>query len=156
MGEIVSIGKLVKIIRNFKKQDRKIVLAGGCFDILHPGHVIFLQKARKAGDILVVFLESDQKVKKLKGINRPVLGQKERAKVLSALQAVDYVVLLPFLKTNLDYDQLISRIRPDVIATTSGDENISYHQRSAKRVGAKLKAVTKIIGGYSTSKILNY
>lgn len=155
MGEIVSIGKLVKILRNFKKQDRKIVLAGGCFDILHPGHVIFLQKARKAGDILVVFLESDQKVKKLKGINRPVLGQKERAKVLSALQAVDYVVLLPFLKTNLDYDQLISRIRPDVIATTSGNENISYHQRAADKVGAKLQAVTKIIGGYSTSKILS-
>lgn len=155
MGEVVSLGKMSLFATALKLQGQTIVLTGGCFDILHPGHVIFLEKAKKAGDKLIVLLESDGKVKKLKGINRPVQSQKERAKVLSALRAVDYVVMLPFLKTDSDYDRLISRIKPNVIATTFEDENIIYHQRSAKKVGARLKAVTRLIGDYSTSKILN-
>ncbi len=132
---------------------KKIVLVGGCFDILHPGHVIFLEKAKQAGDILIVLLESDEKVRKLKGINRPVHIQKERAKILSALRSVDYVVMLPFMKKSLDYDQLIAQIKPDVIAATFGDINI-HHKRIAKKVGAKLKFVTKIIGNHSSSRIL--
>lgn len=142
MGEVVSKGK-------------KIVLVGGCFDVLHPGHVIFLEKAKKEGDILVVLLESDQKVRQLKGISRPVHSQKERAKVLSALRFVDTVVMLPFMKKSLDYDDLISKIKPDVIAATFGENNAD-HQRVASKVGAKLKFVTKIIGNHSTSKILGH
>lgn len=137
-----------------KKQGKVVVLAGGCFDILHPGHVIFLEKAKKTGDILVVFLESDQKVKELKGVNRPVHTQQERAQVLSALRAVDCVVMLPYMKFEAEYDELIAKIKPDVIAATSKDTNNPHYQRSAKLVGAKLKVVTKIIGNYSTSRLL--
>lgn len=135
---------------------RKIVLVGGCFDVLHPGHVIFLEKAKKAGDRLVVMLESDKKVKILKGANRPVHTQKSRAKVLSALKSVDQVVRLPFMENEAQYDRLIAKIKPDIIATTKGHASVSHHQRSAKLVGAKLKFVTNIIGGYSTSRILNH
>lgn len=144
MAEIISI----------KKKGKVVVLAGGCFDILHPGHVIFLEKAKKVGNILVVLLESDQKVKELKGVNRPVHTQQERAQVLSALRAVDRVVMLPYMKFEAEYDELIAKIKPDVIAATSKDTNNPYYQRSAKLVGAKIKVVTKIIGNYSTTRLL--
>lgn len=124
--------------------------------MLHPGHVIFLQKAKKAGDILVILLESDEKVKQLKGANRPVHNQKMRAKVLASLTSVDLVVKLPFMEEDDQYDQLILKIKPDVIAATSGYPNINYHKRAADLVGVKLIYVTKIIGNHSTSKILSH
>lgn len=156
MGKVVSIGKLAELVKSFKKQHRKIVLVGGCFDILHPGHVIFLQKAKKTGDILIVLLESDEKVRVLKGKDRPVLTQNERAIVLSALEQVDHVVMLPFMKSDTEYDDLVERIKPDVIAVTAKDTNIHHHQRSAKKFGAKLESVTEMIGNYSTTHILNH
>ncbi|MDP3733538.1 MAG: adenylyltransferase/cytidyltransferase family protein [Candidatus Daviesbacteria bacterium] len=141
MGEVVSKGK-------------KIVLVGGCFDVLHPGHVVFLEKAKKEGDILVVLLECDKKVRQLKGISRPVHNQKERAKVLSALRSVDCVVMLPFMHKEEEYDAIIQKIKPKVIAATSGDCANKFKQRSAKLVKAKLKYVTRLIGNHSSSKIL--
>lgn len=155
MGETLSTRSIVAIIRNLKKQNKKIVLAGGCFDVLHPGHVIFLEKAKKAGDILIVILESDKKVKQLKGANRPVHTQKERAQVLSALRVVDYVVMLPFMELESSYDQLIQKIKPGIIAVARGQTDIEYHKRIAAVTGADLKYVTKKIGNHSTSTILN-
>ncbi|TSC86259.1 MAG: glycerol-3-phosphate cytidyltransferase TagD [Microgenomates group bacterium Gr01-1014_7] len=134
---------------------KKIVLVGGCFDVLHPGHVIFLEKAKEEGDFLMVLLEPDQKVKKLKGIKRPVHSQKERAKVLLALKSVDQVVMLPNIETEKEYNDIIKKIKPDVIAATKGDKNARFHKRSANLAGAKFKYVTNIIGDYSTSRILN-
>lgn len=132
------------------------VLAGGCFDVLHPGHVIFLEKAKKRGDRLIVLLESDQKVKILKGDNRPVHTQKERAKILSALTAVDQVISLPFMDNEAQYDRLIAKIKPDIIAVTDGYDNVKHHQRVADKIGAKLKYVTKVIGNYSSTGILSH
>lgn len=154
MAEIIDIKKIVAISVDIKAQERKIVLVGGCFDILHPGHIVFLDKAKKTGDILVVMLESDKKIRELKGLKRPVHSQKERAAVLAALNFVDYIVMLPYIKNNLAYGSLIKKINPDVIAVTKG-EDISHHQRAANLVGAKLKFVTKMIGNYSSSRILN-
>lgn len=133
---------------------KSLVLVGGCFDVLHPGHVVFLKKAKKAGDYLLVLLESDQKIRQLKGEGRPVHTQKERAKNLSALGFVDFIICLPWLKTDLEYDELILKIKPDIIAATYGDGNIEHKKRVALKIGAKLVFVTKIIGEYSTSKIL--
>lgn len=154
MNEVVSIGQLTEVVNGLKNIGKSIVLAGGCFDILHPGHVIFLEKAKKAGDVLMVLLESDEKIKLLKGINRPVHSQKERAQVLSALHYIDYVVLLPVMKKDADYDQLVIKIKPDVIAATARDKNIHYYQRTAKLVGAKVRIVTKEIGSYSTTSLI--
>lgn len=154
MEKVVPKSKLAEFVRGLKKENKKLVLAGGCFDLLHPGHVVFLTKAKKEGDILIVILESDKKVKKLKGDKRPIHSQKERAKSLSLLKAVDYIVLLSYMKLDAEYDELIGKIRPDVIAATSGG-NAFHHQRMAKMLGAKLKFVTKTIGNYSTSRILS-
>lgn len=151
MAQVLNVDNIPDILQKFKNE--KVVLTGGCFDVLHPGHVIFLQKAKEAGDILVVLLESDEKIKKLKGVNRPVHTQKERAKILSALKVVDYVVLLPSLETEEEYDELIAKLKPDIIAVTKGIDDY-HHKRVSKLVGARFKYVTGIIGDYSTTKIL--
>lgn len=133
---------------------KRVVLAGGCFDVLHPGHVIFLEKAKRAGDRLIVLLESDEKIKEIKGVNRPVHSQKERALVLKALKFVDEVILLPYMATEKEYDAVIQKIKPDIIAVTFGDPQIHHKIRSAKLVGAKLKYVTRLTGNHSTTKVL--
>lgn len=154
MGTVVTIKQLPRLIQDLKSKGKSIVLVGGCFDVLHPGHIIFLQKAKKKGDILVVLLENDQRVKELKGISRPIHNQRQRALVLSALTFVDYVVMLPFMDKEEEYDRVIYQIKPDVIAVTSGDKTNHYKKRSAKKVHAKLKYVTRMIGNHSTSRIL--
>ncbi|OGE18707.1 hypothetical protein A3J19_03425 [Candidatus Daviesbacteria bacterium RIFCSPLOWO2_02_FULL_41_8] len=156
MEKIISLGKLSSHIATFKNQGKKTVLVGGCFDILHPGHVIFLKKAKKIADILIVFLESDKKVCELKGANRPVHSQRMRATVLSALAAVDYIILLPYLRSEADYDKAVQKIKPAIIAMTAGYERIEHHKRAAKLTGAKLQYVTKRIKDYSTGKILGH
>lgn len=137
-------------------RNKKVVLVGGCFDILHPGHVIFLQKAKKMGDNLVVLLESDEKIKQLKGNHRPFFNQKERAVVLKGLKFIDQIIMLPFIKSDADYEKVIKKLKPDIIAATFGAPDNYHKQRIAKIVGAKLKYVSKIVGSYSTSKILNH
>lgn len=151
MATVLNVDHIPGILQKLK--NKKVVLTGGCFDVLHLGHVIFLQKAQKVGDILVVLLESDEKIKKLKGVNRPVHTQKERAKILAALKVVDYVMLLPSLETEEEYDELIAQLKPDIIAVTKGIDDY-HHKRVSKLVGARLKYVTGIIGDYSTTKIL--
>lgn len=129
----------------------KTVLVGGCFDVLHPGHLIFLKKAKKCGDKLIVLLESDKKIKLLKGKDRPVQTQKTRAKALKALGFVDEVVNLPFLESEEVYDEVVKKIKPDIIAITKDYPESIHHKRATKLVGAKLKYVTRIIGNYSTT-----
>lgn len=152
---IILANQVSRLSKVLKKQGKKIVVVGGCFDILHPGHIIFLEQAKRAGDSLLVLLESDARVRRLKGIGRPVHNQKQRALVLSALKTVDHIIMLPDMKRNEDYDQLITLIAPDVIAATAGDENNAYRKRAAKLAGAIFKIVTKIIGNHSTSALLS-
>lgn len=154
MGEIVPLGKISTVVRKIKKAGKSICVAGGCFDVLHPGHVIFLAKAKKQADALIVLLESDQKVRQLKGVNRPVHTQQERALILASLSSVDLVVMLPNMDKGEEYDRIIQEINPEVIAATSGDLANNYKKRSAKKVGAKLKYVTRIIGNHSSSRVL--
>lgn len=151
MAEIIS----VKLVSKLQKMQEKKVLVGGCFDVLHPGHVIFLEKAKRAGDKLIVLLESDQKARELKGPGRPVHTQAERAAVLSALTVVDYIVMLPYFKLDRQYGELIVKIRPSVVASTEKEENF-HHQRTAKMAGAKFKVVTGKIGDYSSSQIAKF
>ncbi|MBI2315000.1 adenylyltransferase/cytidyltransferase family protein [Candidatus Daviesbacteria bacterium] len=154
MTEVISVKKAVACSKELKYLNKKIVLAGGCFDILHPGHKVFLQKAKQSGDSLIILLESDEKVKILKGVNRPIHNQDSRAQALAALGIIEYIVMLPVMKNDQEYDQLILGIKPDVIATTSKDKNLSHHKRAANLTGAKLKEVTQVVGNYSTSSLV--
>ena len=137
-----------------ESKNDKIVLVGGCFDVLHLGHITFLEKAKKLGDKLIVLLESDENIKKEKGKNRPINNQKNRAKMLMSLKAVDKVIKLPEMKTDGEYVALIKKISPSIIAITDGDKRILQKKEQAKIIGAKLVVVTKLIPQQSTSRVI--
>lgn len=155
MGKIITVNRLDSVVKDLNNQGKKIVAAGGCFDILHPGHVTFLEKAKQAGDVLIVLLEADKKVQQLKGFNRPYHTQKMRAKVLSALSIVDFCLMLPFMESEESYNKLVQKIHPDVIAVTKGYQGVDHQKRTAKLSGARLEYVTKMLGNHSTSRILD-
>lgn len=153
MKNILTPKQLDSTLKSLTKLDKKIVLAGGCFDIIHLGHITFLQKAKQKGDILIVLLESDETIKKLKGHNRPINSQKTRAKVLSSLKPVDFVVLLPKITSDGQYDALVKTIKPQIIAVTKGDPNILHKIRQAELTGARVVEVTNKITYHSTTAL---
>jgi rfaE bifunctional protein nucleotidyltransferase chain/domain len=152
MARIVNLQELKTYLP--KKGEGRIVLTGGCFDILHIGHVRFLSEAKGMGDYLVVLLESDKKVKELKGKNRPVFVQEERAEMLSALRSVDLIVLLQMMENDSDYLNLVMKIKPDIIAVTEGDPHIKMKIRQAREVEAILGMIS-LTKTFSTSKLTN-
>jgi rfaE bifunctional protein nucleotidyltransferase chain/domain len=103
--------KLKKLIFKDKKSGKKIVFTNGCFDILHYGHAKYLEQAKSEGDILVVALNSDSSVKKIKGDKRPIINEKKRQGLIAALESVNYVTLFN-QETPL---KLITLLRPDVL-----------------------------------------
>jgi FAD synthetase len=151
MDKILTINQLSKL--NKLTHNKKVVLVGGCFDILHIGHITFLEKAKQKGDLLIVLLESDESIRKSKGRSRPINFQNIRAKILSSLESVDYVVLLPFIESNQKYDELVQKLKPDILATTRGDKGMLHKKRQAKKIEAKLITVTEKIKDQSTTKI---
>lgn len=130
------------------------VLVGGCFDIIHIGHINFLKKSKSFGDYLIVLLESDKNIKILKGSTRPFHNQKERKEILESLNFVDKVIVLPDVITNKTYDDIIKKIKPNVIAITEGDQIKDKKLVQAKSVNAKLKIVKKY-KSKSTSSIIS-
>ncbi len=153
MNKIVNTKEAISISAELKSEGKTIVLTGGCFDILHIGHVKLMQKAKKLGDILFVLLESDESVEKLKGSKRPINSQKERAEILAELSSVDYVVLMKEMKSNEDYDSLIYKLKPDIIATTKNDPQGVHNERQAKKINAKVSYVINRIKNKSTSQL---
>jgi len=137
-----------------QKQHKKIVVVGGCFDILHPGHIAFLEAAKAKGDVLVLLLESDDSVRRMKGNDRPVHNQAVRAQELAKLQAPDIIITLGGVLTDRDYDELILRLKPAIIATTEGDAYEHHKKRQADLTGAQLIPVIKRLPEHSTSKII--
>ncbi|HUD09439.1 MAG TPA: adenylyltransferase/cytidyltransferase family protein [Patescibacteria group bacterium] len=153
MQRIINIEQAVKLGKRLRKNGKVIVLAGGCFDVIHLGHVKFLEAAKKNGDILLVFLESDANVKKIKGDQRPIHTQDERAQVLQAIRSIDYVIKIPFLEKNADYDKLVIRLKPSIIAITKGSSAFEHSKRQAKLIDAEVLEVIGNIPEKSTTKI---
>lgn len=122
----------------------KKVLVGGCFDLLHFGHISFLKQAKTLGDHLVVALESDESAARMKGPSRPIHTQKQREEMLLSLSFVDEVILLPPLKTDQEYLDLVKKVSPDVIAITQGDPIKEKKEEQAKQVNAQLIEIPKI------------
>jgi D-beta-D-heptose 7-phosphate kinase/D-beta-D-heptose 1-phosphate adenosyltransferase len=109
--KIKTLDELTPIVQQAKSRSCSIVFTNGCFDILHSGHAKLLEQCRQAGDVLVVGLNSDASVRKLKGQERPIVAQEQRAEVVAALEAVDYVVIFD----EPDPLQVITRLVPDVL-----------------------------------------
>lgn len=136
-------------------EGQDIVLVGGCFDILHRGHIEFLKNAQKEADVLVVALESDEFIRTRKK-KEPVHTQLQRAEILAAIRHVDYVVQLPYLKTHEEYFELVKRIKPHIIAVTHGDRLLDKKKDQAAQIGAVVKEVSPHHGGFSSSNIVSY
>lgn len=114
-NKLLSLNDALEKVHVWQAAGKKIVFSNGCFDILHAGHVEYLSAAKKLGDVLVIGLNSDASVRRLKGSNRPVCGETDRAAVLSALEVVDSVVLF-----NEDTpEELIGILLPDILVKGS-------------------------------------
>ncbi len=141
-----------KNLKDLGEKFKRIVLTNGCFDLLHAGHVQYLEKARAKGDCLVVALNGDESVRKLKGKGRPLNNEKSRAIVLAGLQAVDFVVVFPEERIT----SLIEELKPQVYVK-GGDyalETLDKGEREAlERIGCKI-VLEKKVPGYSTSETL--
>ncbi|HNT58160.1 MAG TPA: D-glycero-beta-D-manno-heptose 1-phosphate adenylyltransferase [Syntrophales bacterium] len=109
--KIVSRKTLLVLLKEHRRQGRRIVFTNGCFDILHAGHVRYLAQARRLGDVLVVALNTDRSVRSIKGPDRPVVRQEERAFVMAGLESVDYVTFFDD-ETPLS---LIEALQPDIL-----------------------------------------
>lgn len=148
---VVSEEELLSEVNRLKGQGKRIVMTNGCFDILHKGHVDYLQKARALGDVLIVAVNSDKSVQKLKGPTRPIVSLENRMEVLAALGCVDFVV--PFSEETPQ--RLISEVLPDILVK-GGDyqvEQIAGHKEVLAN-GGKVE-ILNFVDNCSTTSIVN-
>lgn len=159
MNKILTYQSASRIARSLKKDKKRIVLVSGCYDLLHPGHVFFFQKAKKYGDVLVVSLGSDKTIRQLKGKSRPVIDEKLRAQMIAALEVVDYVVVDKEKITmpgKINFEMLLKIIRPEVFAVNNTDSAIPEKSSMVAKYGAQLKLVDVTKGpDISSTKIIN-
>jgi rfaE bifunctional protein nucleotidyltransferase chain/domain len=115
LKKLKTLSELKKIISEKKKRGEKIVLTNGCFDLIHAGHIRYLKDAKKKADILVIALNSDSSVRKLKGKGRPILSEKERAEIISSFYFVDFITT--FKEPNVE--KILLALKPDIHAKGS-------------------------------------
>lgn len=148
--KIKNSTNLNKITKKLKKQGKKIVFTNGCFDIVHHGHVKYLEQAKRKGDILVVGVNSDSSVRKIKGKSRPINLQNDRTAVIAALESVDYVTIFKET-TPLN---LIKKIKPDILVKGSDWKSSDIvGALELKKYGGKTLRVN-LLKGYSTSNLI--
>ncbi len=151
MKKIIALKELSEFIP--KILAKKTVLVGGCFDLLHFGHLTFLRNAKQAGDFLIVALESDEFIKKYKKRD-PIHLQEQRAEILASIKYVDLVIKLPLFKSDKEYYDLVERIKPSLIAVTEEDKQIRNKRKQAKLVGAKVAIVSSLVKNLSSQEII--
>lgn len=148
--KLISLEQLRKIVDLLKEKGKKIVLANGCFDIIHVGHVRYLRDAKSRGDVLIVALNSDESVRSLKGVGRPLMSQWERAEILSSFEFVDYIIIFD----EKDVSKILMELRPHIHAKGSDyteetvpERNVvlSYGGEIAICGGKKVRSSSKII-----------
>jgi rfaE bifunctional protein nucleotidyltransferase chain/domain len=147
---ILDRDALVVRITTEKARGSRVVLANGCFDILHAGHVRYLEGARGLGDVLVVGVNSDEQVARLKGAGRPVLPERERAELVASLQAVDLVTIFP----EPTVTELLLALRPDVHAKGTDYTEETVPERDVVRSYGGQVAIVGDPKDHSTSEIL--
>lgn len=146
-SKFIPVSHLADTIKQLRAQERRIVFTNGCFDILHKGHVFYLEKAKRMGDVLIIGLNSDSSVKRLKGDSRPINDESARSTVMAALESVDYVVVF----TEDTPLNIIKIIAPDVLVK-GGDYEI---ENIVGREYAKETVTIPFVDGYSTTKTIN-
>ena len=152
MGKIIPMSRVKGVVASLRKKKKKIVTTNGVFDILHIGHITYLQKARALGDVLIVGLNTDESVRKLKGPKRPIVSEKARAFCLAALECVDYVVIF----NDPTPIPLLSLIEPDFHVKGGdyrGKEVKIVEKDLIERNGGKV-VLLDLVRGYSTTKLI--
>ena len=146
-----TLAELSTIARKLEKSGKRVVLTNGCFDLLHVGHIMLLSASKQQGDILIVALDDDQSVRQLKGPERPIINEKERLRILSALDCVDYVVIF----SSHELDDLIAAIRPAVLTKGSNYKKDSIRGREiVERYGGRVERIP-VSDNISSSRIIN-
>jgi D-beta-D-heptose 7-phosphate kinase/D-beta-D-heptose 1-phosphate adenosyltransferase len=149
---MVSLPQIGHIASTLRKQGKKIITTNGVFDILHLGHVTYLENARRLGDVLIVGLNSDASVRRLKGSNRPLTNQKARASCIAALECVDYVVIF----NDDDPIRFLTATKPH-IHVKGGDYKGKEHKIVEKSIveknGGKI-VLQQMVRGYSTTVLI--
>lgn len=146
MNKRVSYKNIKRIVESLRKKGKKIVFTNGCFDIIHAGHIKLLKESKKLGDILIVGLNSDQSIRRLKGSSRPINKLSDRVEVLSAIEYVDYVVVF---NEDTPYN-LIKSIKPDYLVKGS-DYKV---EEVVGREFAKKVVLIKLLKDRSTTNII--
>lgn len=150
--KIVDAEQLSAIANEMRAQGRKLVLTNGCFDLLHAGHVRYLQAARALGDALAVAINGDESVRALKGEGRPLNSDADRAEVIAALECVDHVLIFAAVRAT----QLLEKVRPSIYVK-GGDytaETLNAEERAAlDRTGAEIR-ILPFEKGHSTSRLI--
>ena len=145
-----SLDSLELIVKGLKKQEKKIILANGCFDILHVGHIRYLTGAKNLGDVLIVALNSDESTRALKGNGRPITTEQERIEIISDLECVDYVTLF----SELNMDNVLLRLKPDVHAKGSDYTEDSVPEKETVKSYGGTVAITGDPKDHSTKDII--
>jgi len=150
--KIFSVDELARRTEELRESGRKVVFTNGCFDLLHVGHVRYLEKARSFGDALVVGVNGDESVRQLKGAGRPLNNEQDRAEVLAALACVDLVAIFPEKRAT----RILELVRPSIYVK-GGDyteETLNAEERDAlKKMGTDIRIIP-FEPGYSTSGLL--
>ena len=149
-SKIKNLKTLKPIINRLKEKGKRIVFTNGCFDILHLGHVEYLEKAKSKGDILIAAINSDDSVRRLKGRKRPIIKEEDRSRILAALESIDYVIIFG---QDTPYG-LIKELRPDVLikgADWKKDNIVGLDL--VKKYGGRVETV-KLSPGRSTTGII--
>jgi rfaE bifunctional protein nucleotidyltransferase chain/domain len=147
---LYSRAELVEQRRRWKLAGRTVVFTNGCYDLLHPGHVRLLERCRSMGDVLILALNSDAGVRRMKGPSRPLLDESERAEVALALEAVDAVTLFDEETPR----ELIAEILPDVLVKGADWSHFIAGREEVEAAGGKVVAAP-LEPGYSTTNIVN-
>ena len=150
MGKVISLDQLKSEREKLCAQNKTVVFTNGCFDLLHPGHVRYMQMARDLGDVLILALNSDRAVKILKGESRPILKENERAEVMAALACVDYVMIFDDISPR----ETIAALLPDILVK-GGDWGVTeiIGREEVEAAGGKVMSLP-FVEGVSTTEIV--
>ncbi len=150
MARILPLEALRAERERLREAGKKVVFTNGCFDLIHPGHVRYLQQARVLGDALIVALNSDRSVRELKGDKRPILTEDERAEVIAALASVDYVTIFDEPTPR----EIVAALLPDVLVK-GGDWGVDQivGREEVEAAGGRVLSLP-FVGGCSTSEVI--
>lgn len=150
IDKVLPLDTAYKRVRELNRQGKRVVFTNGCFDLLHPGHTRYLAEARKLGDTLIVGVNSDRSVRELKGPDRPIFPENERAEVLAALASVDYVTIFD----DLTPQKIIARMLPQVLVKGGNwAPNQIVGREEVEAAGGRVVSIP-VVPGYSTSSLV--